>query len=60
MLMAQGLTPWAHSPHGAERGASFTEVPMVTSEASSSANTSKASKAMRVSSPGSELEAGIG
>lgn len=57
MLMAQGLTPWAHSPHNAERGAPFTEMPMVTSEAGSSANTSKA---MRVSSLSSEPEAGIG
>ncbi|MBZ3873889.1 Echinoderm microtubule-associated protein-like 4 [Sciurus carolinensis] len=51
-----GLTSWARSPLGAERGASFTEMPMVTSEACSSANTSKA---VRVSSLGSEPAAGI-
>ncbi|KAG3267408.1 hypothetical protein H1C71_034883 [Ictidomys tridecemlineatus] len=51
-----GLTSWAHGPLGAERGASFTEVPVVTSEACSSANTSKA---VRVSSLGSEPAAGI-
>lgn len=57
VLMAGRLTLWAHSPHGAKRGASFAEVPVVTSEACFEANTSKA---MRVSSPVSEPDPGIG
>lgn len=41
----------------AKRGASFAEVPVVTSEACSEANTSKA---MGVSSPVSEPDPGVG
>lgn len=55
--MACGLTLWAHSPHGAKRGASFAEVPVVTSEACSEANTSNAKG---VSSPVSEPDPGVG
>lgn len=55
--MALGLTCWAHSPHGAERESLSLEVPMMTSEVGSVANTSKA---VRVSSLGAEPVAGIG